>query len=152
MFGSRSLVLPMMIGVLFLALALFAWGALRKIQLDNGSQETAITLLQTSFSNGSAEPILAAAHPDWLQTMPANSIRTYLLASMETLGPLQAMTSITGTSTAGVLPLPGQTIDAHYVVSMEMGSTAFETSIDLRYGDGEWLITNLMLNAEVLME
>ena len=97
-------------------------------------------------------PIIAAAHPEWLQAMPASSIRSYLETSMAVLGPLQAMTSITGTSTAGILPLPDETIEASYVVNVELGTTSFETNIDLRHNEGEWLITNLVLNADVLME
>ena len=148
----RSLAIPFLVITLFALLALFGWGALRKVQLDNGSQETAIVLLETSFSSCSAEAIVAAAHPQWLLSMPESSIRGYLESAMETLGPLQAMTSITGTSTAGILPLPGEDIEAYYVVNMELGVKAFETVIDLRLSNGEWLITNLVLNADALME
>ncbi len=149
---NRIPVIPGFIAILFLVLLIFAWGAVRKYQLDNGSQEVAIALLQTSFSSGSANPIVEAAHPDWLTLMPAESIRGYLESSMATLGPLQAMTSITGTSTAGMLPLPGEVVDANYVVNMEMGTTAFDTTIDLRFENGSWLVTNLVLNAESLMD
>lgn len=149
---NRSIAIAALLATLFVVLAILSWGVVRKMQLDNGSQESAIALLERSFTNGTAEPLVAAAHPEWLQSMSASAIANYLQTSMEILGPLQAMTSITGTSTAGIVPVPGETVNANYVVNMEMGTTAFETTIDLRYSDGVWLVTNLVLNADALME
>ena len=143
---------PVAIGLCFLILAIFAWGALRKYQLDESSSATAIALLQGALTSKSADGIIASAHPDWLATMPAESIRSYFDSAIYRLGDLQAMNSITGESTAGVLPNADESIAASYVINLEMGTTTFDTLIDLRYEDGEWLISNLMLNAPILMD
>jgi hypothetical protein len=144
--------LPVIIGLLFLVLAVFSWGALRKYQLDESSRETTVRLLEHALSNSSAEELVNHAHAQWLQSMPAESIRSYLNFAFDRLGPLQAMTSITGESTAGMLPDPGETVDASYIVTVVMGEAAFETEVDLRYENGQWLITNLFLNTPALME
>lgn len=143
---------PLLIGLLFVTLAIFTWGAFRKIQLDDTSSETAIQLLETSLSSRTADSLIAAAHPDWLATMPAESIRSYLEYAINRLGNLEAMNSITGESTAGMLPVPGESLEASYVINLQMGDTTFDANLDLRQENGEWLISNLMLNAPMLME
>lgn len=144
--------LPVIVGLLFLVLAVFSWGALRKYQLDESSRETTVRLLEHALSNSTPDELIEQAHTEWLQTMPAESIRSYLNFAFDRLGPLQAMTSITGESTAGMLPNPGETVDARYTVNVVMGESSFETEVDLRYENGQWLITALVLNAPALME
>lgn len=144
--------LPVIIGLLFLVLAVFSWGALRKYQLDESSREITVQLLEQALSTSSADELVNQAHAQWLQSMPAESIRSYLNFAFDRLGPLQAMTSITGESTAGMLPDPGETVDASYTVNVVMGDVAFDTQVDLRHENGQWLITNLVLNAPALME
>lgn len=133
-------------------LCAFAWGVYRKISLDKDSSELAIGLLRSSLSAGSAEHLIPFAHPDWLQLMPGDSINGYIENSVKTLGPLQAMTSITGESSASMVSLPGSNVAANYTIEMQMGTSPITADIEMLYEDKQWWLLNVVLNADQLMD
>ena len=152
MASKRFNLLAAAIGLAFLILGAFAWGTLRKIQLDNGSSDLAIQLLQTSLTAGSAETLIDHAHPELLAFMPAQSFNAYIGAAVRNLGSLQEMSSISGASSAGMLALPNQTINASYVIELQLGETPVSAVMDLRYEDSQWWLLNLLLDTPQLMQ
>ncbi len=149
---SRSRFIPVVLGLLFLILGVFAWSAYRKIQLDDSSSDLIIQVLQSTLSSGSAEPVTSMAHPDWLSLMSAQSIASYIEASHLRLGPLQSMSSISGEAEVAIISLPGTAVDANYSIELQMGTNPVTVVAEMRYEDGQWWLLNLVLNSPFLME
>ncbi|MCG8414054.1 MAG: hypothetical protein MI746_07530 [Pseudomonadales bacterium] len=149
---SRSRSLPVVLGLLFLILGVFAWSAYRKTQLDNSSSDLIVEVLQSTLSSGSAEPVVSMAHSDWLSLMSAQSITGYIESSYRRLGPLQSMSSITGEADVGIISLPATAVNADYSIELQMGTNPVTAQAEMRYQDGQWWLTNLVLDSPLLMD
>ena len=140
------------LSLLLLILGAFGWGVFRKIQLDDTSSQFAIDVLQTALETKSAESLISNAHDEWLSYMPAQEIDNYLATNLAGLGSLRAFISITGESSTPMVSMPGSSVDAHYVIELQMEAAEAEAILDLRYGNGGWRITAFDFESEVLMQ
>ena len=144
---KSSRLLRSILTVLFLLLVYFAWGAFSKYQNDAASSELALDLTEHALTSGSAEQIISLSHADWEEQMPAAKMQRYVTRYMDRLGPLQGMTAITGSSDSPLLPVPGQAINANYVIDLQMQNQAVSAFVDLVKEDGQWWVTRFRVNA-----
>jgi len=79
--------------------------------------------------------------------MPAPNMQRYVSRYLNRLGPLQSMTAITGSSDSPLLLIPGQAINASYVIELQMQEQAVSAFVDLVKEDGQWWITRFRVNA-----
>jgi len=149
--SGRSFAVPAL-SLLLLILGAFGWGVFRKIQLDDTSSQFAIDVLQTTLETNSAESLISNAHDEWLSQMSAEEIDNYLATSLSGLGSLRALVSITGESSTPMVSIPGSSIDAHYIIDLQMEAAEAEAILDLRYENGSWRITAFGFESEVLMQ
>ena len=70
--GLYNFLISLSLFLLLVALFL-GWGVFRKDQLDNASQQLAITTLQIIFSAENAQFLVDNAHPDYLLEMSEES-------------------------------------------------------------------------------
>lgn len=144
---KNSRLLSSFITVLFLLLAYFAWSAFSKYQNDSSSSELALSLTENALSSGNADELISLAHADWAEQMPAPNMQRYVSRYLNRLGPLQSMTAITGSSDSPLLLVPGQAINASYVIELQMQEQAVSAFVDLVKEDGQWWITRFRVNA-----
>ncbi len=144
---KNSRLLSSFITVLFLLLAYFAWSAFSKYQNDASSSELALSLTENALSSGNADELISLAHANWAEQMPAPNMQRYVSRYLNRLGPLQSMTAITGGSDSPLLLIPGQAINASYVIELLMQEQAISAFVDLVKEDGQWWITRFRVNA-----
>ena len=143
---KRSTALVGIIALAFVVLAAFAWGAVRKVQLDNSSSDFAVALLQESFSSGTGENLVASIHPTTGDSFPAELLSSQIQAALDIVGPFQSMNTISGESNSALIPLPGLEVKASYVIDLQLGETAVSAILDLQFIDAQWWLENLQLD------
>ena len=133
-------------------LSLFAWGVYRKIQLDSGSSEFAISTLQPILVAGDSELLKSRAHTELLDAMAIDDLDYYLEVNLRLLGALQSIVSITGETDTPMISLPGSIVSANYIIEFEMENAPGQAILDLRYEDSRWLVTNFDFESQALMQ
>jgi hypothetical protein len=153
-------------GLLVLMIMLFSWGILRKIRLDTDSSTLAVAVIQNLFASATATALVEAAHPSLLEQMSAESLDNYIKSIPVSMGPLEAINSITGGSDAALFPLPSRALSASYRIDLlfssknaevagdneaeVIGGGAAEATVDMVFEQGQWLITSFRVDSPLL--
>lgn len=139
------------VAALLLALvAYLVWGILHRQQLDAQSSAVAIRVTEAVLERGDATTLIANAHPDLLEEMTAANLQAYLASVPARLGPLQAITAISGSSDFALLN-PGQTPAADYELQARFQRSEARIHLRLRRVDARWLISAFRVEAAALL-
>lgn len=141
------------ISLFLLIVVLFSgWGIFRKSQLDSGSQQLAITAMQTIFPANNGQFLAANAHQEYLLQMPGESFDNYISSTQFILGPLTSIESISGSSDASFIPFRGTSATAGYQVDLIFVNGEAVVDVAMSYQQGNWQFTDFIIQSPALIE
>ncbi len=147
----RLFILITGLATLTVAVAVLALGIIRKWQLDTSSQELAIALTQSALTSN-PEVLLENGSTEWQQSMSEQAVLNYVGLVRQTLGELRTMQRISGSTQVPLFILSATLPIASYTLALDFANGAADASIDLRMQDGNWQITNFIVNSDLLSE
>ena len=149
--GLYNFLISLSLFLLLVALFL-GWGVFRKDQLDNASQQLAITTLQIIFSAENAQFLVDNAHPDYLLEMSEESLNKYIASTRCILGPLNAITAIRGASGVSLNPLGRGSTSSNYEVDLTFADGQVTALVSMIYQQRKWQFTDFVLESELLVD
>lgn len=147
----RRPVIAISLTVLILTVAVFTLGIVRKIQLDASSQASAIALTQAALT-GNARVLIEHGSDAWLLSMSEDAVVNYSAFVLRTLGSLQSMQRISGTSYVPLFILSREQRTASYTLELEFANSTADAIIELQLQDGDWKVSNFSVLSEFLFE
>ena len=145
--------IPLIAGLtclLLLAVAFFGWGIYRKGRLDDSSRRLAVNTTESIFTDGNATQLVAHAHQSLLEQMPAAALEAYLDSVRRTLGTLDAIQTISGTSAVSLNPLSRAAPSADYEIELVFTGKPAKAKVTMIYQQGVWQFTDYNIESALL--
>ena len=143
---------PILLGVISL-LSVFAitliWGIVRKSQLDDSSRQLVLDTTEVIFTNWVADSLVENAHNSFQEVMSEQTLNSYISIA-QSLGSLDRMESISGSSVMSLNPFASSQVTANYEVQLTFGSNSATVISDLIYENDRWQFTAFRIQAELL--
>jgi hypothetical protein len=135
---------------LVLTVGLLGWGIYRKNSLDDSSTQLAISTTREIFADGNAERLVAHAHQSLLAQLSAESLHAYLISVRRTLGSLQAIEAIAGSSVVSLNPLSRTVPTADFEISLIFDGKPAQAIVAMTYQQGAWQFTAYNIDSSLL--
>ena len=140
-----------LISGLILVTGLLAWGILRKSNLDDSSQQLAISVTQAIFVDGNLDPLIPNAHASLIEQYSEENLRRTLLSISEILGPLELIESINGATNVSFIPFLGGAPTASYAISSSFNENIAPIIIEMLQEGGSWKFTTYRVDSPMLL-
>lgn len=137
---------------LLIAVLFSGWGIFRKSQLDNASQQLAITTVQTVFSANSGQFLVENAHESYLLEMSEESFNKYITSTQFILGPLTSIIAIRGSSDASFNPLSGRAATSNHELDLTFANGEAIAQLTMIYQQGRWQFTAFVIQSPALLD
>lgn len=141
-----------MVVLLTLALVLLGWSFWQQFRLEQTSSQLAIAVTQEVLTSASAEALIRNAHPAMLDEIDSAGLQGYVSYIARQLGELQRLEAISGSSSGGWLPGAGKPATARYSISLQFAAQAATAELGLEQRNGDWLIREFRIAADLLYE
>jgi len=92
--SSPSSIIYALLIVLVPLLVSFGYSALKIYRPDGSSDETAVNLFRSTYTNGLVKSLIDSSHPAFLRQVSPAVLQSAVLATLARLGPLTAMKSV----------------------------------------------------------
>ncbi|PCJ27957.1 MAG: hypothetical protein COA96_01990 [SAR86 cluster bacterium] len=138
--------------ILLIVAVLMGWGIFRKSQIDDASQQLAITTTQTIFSTANAQFLIDNAHKSYSREMSEEAFNGYIAFILRTLGPLAAITAITGSTDMSANPLNQKSAQANYELDLTFSNSSTTVLISMIYEQDKWQFESYTVQAQLLQE
>jgi len=135
---------------LLLAVVFLGWGIYRKDRLDDSSLRLAVNTTESIFTDGNAAQLVAHAHLSLLEQMPAESLEAYLNSIRRTLGPLDAIQTISGSSAVSLNPLSRAVPAVEYEIELVFSGRPAKAIMTMLYQQGAWQFTDYNIESALL--
>ncbi|MBQ14064.1 MAG: hypothetical protein QGG67_03230 [Gammaproteobacteria bacterium] len=146
---SRYPIILGVISLLSVSATGLLWGIVRKTQLDDSSRQLVLDTTQVIFTNWAADSLVENAHSSFQEVMSVQTLSSYI-SNAQSLGSLDRMESISGSSVMSLNPFSSSQITANYEIQLTFGANSAMVISDLIYENDRWQFTAFRIQADLL--
>lgn len=150
MINRKTVVLGSIVLALATVCIILGWGIIRKTQLDTSSQTLALETVETLLQPSNREAMLILMSDANFDAPFKESTASRFFYLKRTVGALQAINSVTGTSVVPLLPF-SKPPTASYQFDLNMIAGPITLSADLVWVNGAWQFSNFSFVGALLL-
>lgn len=151
MLKPSSLLYSAAILIAVAAVLILGTGVVRKLRLDDSSQEFALDITPRILTEG-AEVQLTHSHSTFLQEQADAAVSKYLYVVTRVLGELTLLESVTGGANVPLLIFSDMAPTANYEIDVLFSGGPAKVNIELIYEMEKWLILGFEVESDMISD
>ena len=146
------LLLTTVIGSIVVISIVTVMALMRKSQLDASSQVLAISVTESVFIDEDFDVLVANSHDSLIEQYTAENLIRTMSSIIKRLGPLELMSSISGSAEIPLLPFVSEPPRASYSIALSFNGNSADAIIEMVYANNEWLMTVYRIDSQLLYD